>query len=779
MAIETGTNFHVKTNLPLDSRSVAKTAAERDAIPEGERYEGMRVYVEDEHKLYTARHYTGGGEDQWLWIGSPRLFYAGRVYPSAVMLNSNIYKYGKAGMTLVADASGDITNPVTAEKILSLSRDDILILKKDVTEDAVTTVFTGEEAFREYFDIIPCRYEELAARISSTVGAYTWHMDTDKVYGKDGRAIGSLKSCMTAEMTGTWFFARTSAASTGSAQYPSGYTINGANGYLSLGDFVIWTGESLVHVSTYEAKSSALKNGDGRYSPRGGVDGLMSSTDKAYLTDLIDQHWGRGYLPVYTTPEPAEGWQTNWLFDDGWYLGGIKKDCGGHPPVIRDNHTSWAVLVLNRMATDAESLNRNHRLQIAWDLVNSKVYMRRGWMSTNTWADKWDEVGADRINQFGVDPQTGAWPNWLTDIGIYKIKSWASGAGNLPPTAADSDPADRWIIVTTVGAKDATAATARTQYAIRTDNRAVYTRSNPGYSGTGSLTASGIMSGWTSVMDGVSSPVTYTLVKDGSKIRLKGSDGSETSVTDTDTTYTISRDGTSLTIESSNGEFTGLPNAFVPTDGNEGDYLVRDRNGFGQWNTLGPATDKILGLMSPADKKKLDAADGHTHDNKAALDLVSSDSWGGAIGSGASVSYGGGAVGSTAKVTDGGGAVGYDADAANGGAVGNVARETGGGGAIGYYAQAGEGFSGGNRAQVKITDGKYIDAIQLGKGTNNNPLTLQVYDYQVTASTKSMAGDSGHIWLKDVGELSGLKTSDRSSIVAAINELAAKIAALS
>ncbi len=345
--------------------------------------------------------------------------------------------------------------------------------------------------------------KELSDKIVSTVGAYTWHMDTDKVYDKDGKDIGSLKSCMTADMTGTWFFARTSTTSAGSAQYPSSYTINGANGYLSLGDFVIWTGEGLVHVSTYEAKSSTVKNGDGRYSPHSGVDGLMSSTDKAYLTDLIDQHWGRGYLPVYTTPEPAEGWQTNWLFDDGWYLGGIKKDCGGHPPVLKDNHTSWAVLVLNRMATDADSLNHNHRLQIAWDLVNSKVYMRRGWMNANTWADKWDEVGADQINQFGVDPQTGAWPNWLNDIGIYKIQSWASGAGNLPPTATDSDPADLWIVVTTAGAKDATAATARTQYAIRTDNRAVYTRSNPGYSGTGSLTASGSMSAWTTVMDGV------------------------------------------------------------------------------------------------------------------------------------------------------------------------------------------------------------------------------------------------------------------------------------
>lgn len=124
----------------------------------------------------------------------------------------------------------------------------------------------------------------------------------------------------------------------------------------------------------------------------------MSSTQAAYLTDLISEYWDKEKLTVYSTPNPPEGWQTNLLFNTGWYLGGIKKDCDGHPPVVNGHHTSWAVLVLNGMATDAESLNHNHRLQLAFDVVNSKIYMRRGWMSENTWADKWDEVGsvADR-----------------------------------------------------------------------------------------------------------------------------------------------------------------------------------------------------------------------------------------------------------------------------------------------------------------------------------------------------------------------------------------------
>lgn len=122
--------------------------------------------------------------------------------------------------------------------------------------------------------------------------------------------------------------------------------------------------------------------------------GLMSSSDKAYLTDLISNYWNKEKLPMYTTPDPAEGWMVNWLFDTGWYLGGIKKECGGHPPVQSNNYTSWAILVLNGMNTEPEGINHNHRLQIAFDVVNSRIYMRRGWISENTWADEWTDAGA-------------------------------------------------------------------------------------------------------------------------------------------------------------------------------------------------------------------------------------------------------------------------------------------------------------------------------------------------------------------------------------------------
>ena len=107
--------------------------------------------------------------------------------------------------------------------------------------------------------------------------------------------------------------------------------------------------------------------------------------------------------------------------------------------------------------------------------------------------------------------------------------------------------------------------------------------------------------------------------------------------------------------------------------------------------------------------------------------------YGGAIGNGATATIGG-AVGASATATYGG-AVGASATAGYGGAIGAYATATIGG-AIGAYATAEDGFSGGWKAQVgKDSDGAYIDAIQLGTGTNNTPKTLQVYDHKVYNST--------------------------------------------
>lgn len=92
---------------------------------------------------------------------------------------------------------------------------------------------------------------------------------------------------------------------------------------------------------------------------------------------------------------------------------------------------------------------------------------------------------------------------------------------------------------------------------------------------------------------------------------------------------------------------------------------------------------------------------------------------GGAMGEGAE-SFCGGAMGLNAVSTLDGGAMGYGAFAYDGGAIGS-------------HAKSGDGFSGGSNAKVKNNgtdeNPNYIDAIQLGRGTNNDAGTLQIYSY--------------------------------------------------
>ena len=171
------------------------------------------------------------------------------------------------------------------------------------------------------------------------------------------------------------------------------------------------------------------------------------------------------------------------------------------------------------------------------------------------------------------------------------------------------------------------------------------------------------------------------------------------------------------------------------------------------------------------------AGDGATAEAGGAIGWHATATSGGAIGSEATAITGGavgqsatagtgGAVGGNATATTGG-AIGESASATGGGAIGIAAKATDGG-AIGWYAKAGNGFSGGYNAGVgKDSDGAYIDAIQLGTGTNNTPKTLQVYNYKVYDFNKDslycqLLNDKTPVVIETVW--SGKLTNDGSTI---------------
>lgn len=132
---------------------------------------------------------------------------------------------------------------------------------------------------------------------------------------------------------------------------------------------------------------------------------------------------------------------------------------------------------------------------------------------------------------------------------------------------------------------------------------------------------------------------------------------------------------------------------------------------------------------------------------------------------------GGFAAGEGANAGGTGGAIGSSSYSISGGAIGEGASADGAGGAVGYGTYVGDGFAGGKNAMA-IFEGDPLDAIQLGSGTNETEYTARIYDYQLLANdATTKSATDGSKYLKDVGKLSSLTTTDKTDIVSAVNEV--------
>lgn len=150
-------------------------------------------------------------------------------------------------------------------------------------------------------------------------------------------------------------------------------------------------------------------------------------------------------------------------------------------------------------------------------------------------------------------------------------------------------------------------------------------------------------------------------------------------------------------------------------------YLAKDNaEAFTPTGDYNPATKKYVDDNSIA---KLITSDGGVH-----IAESSNASYGIAIGSYSNSSSFGIAVGTATYTTGEGSAVGFSSKASNGGA-------------IGAHSATGDGFAGGYCAQTMDNNGNYIDAIQLGNGTNPTAKTLQVYDFQLLDADGNIPND--------------------------------------
>ena len=211
----------------------------------------------------------------------------------------------------------------------------------------------------------------------------------------------------------------------------------------------------------------------------------------------------------------------------------------------------------------------------------------------------------------------------------------------------------------------------------------------------------------------------------------------------------------------------------------------------------------------------------HTHANKNVLDNIDDDTvitWNskadavhnegfiGGLGA-ALLSTGGGAIGSAACASKGlaGGANAATAEGFAGGSGSSSSH----GAAAGRNSKTLHGVALGDGAQTVDEEGNPITAIQLGSGTNSVAETMQVYNYLLLNSTgqipaerlsdallqlntdshthtnksiiDSITGDDISAWNQvstlnnSIGVLSALETTDKSSVVNAINEITVPI----
>lgn len=424
MAIQVGTSFSVETTLPIDVRIVKDTLADRDAIVDGVRFEGLKVYVKETQQAYRLI----GGTTNAHWVN------------------------------------------------------------------------------------------EILAHQAEAVGGYTWYIDSDEVKDKEGKSHGKLSDCQTDDFNGTWFYVRTTTSEEGQSTYPSSYTIDGANGHLSLRDYVIWTGLRLVHVSTFEAKASDVVN-HGLYDKSGGVDGLMSSTDKAYLTWFINH-----YNSSNQDHDNQAGFYSNALSDHGLY-GHITS---GRPPGSGEIKINEADIdFYNGIAIRDGATNLTSQLLINTNEYNPFVYFKThisgAWRRMLTQ----DDLFTMREPVEGANELT----NWDSELRWYHVTTW--GSGTTAPNSKWPQKGE-YTILNLPGAPGASTAYARTQLVWNNETLELYSRSIPDFkpnpaqeSGwNNSLQDNGTPTAWTKLMNGIS--IGANQLKDGSITTEKIADGAIT-----------------------------------------------------------------------------------------------------------------------------------------------------------------------------------------------------------------------------------------------------------
>ncbi len=239
----------------------------------------------------------------------------------------------------------------------------------------------------------------------------------------------------------------------------SKYNIYGADGYLKSGDYVVWLGR-WVRICAGESIASSVKNANGQYNSKSGVSGLMSSTDKAYLTDLANHFVASNQKNAYNSG--------NDCYESGLY---------GHVNAGRPSGSELFNLIC------VKDKNNNTTSQLAIGQDSGQLWARGkvsgSWIKFLTeefinasWGKRYMPV----FHCKDSDDPKGWLVNWCRDTGIY-IGGIQKDCGAHPPVLNGNHTS--WVIVVYSGIKTENGASDyghRMQIAYDTVNAAAYIR---------------------------------------------------------------------------------------------------------------------------------------------------------------------------------------------------------------------------------------------------------------------------------------------------------------
>lgn len=407
MSINLSTNFNMNTNLPIDTRLQVATIADRDSIPVGSRYLGMKVFVLETNQEYQLK------EDNNTW---DIIYDTNGEYITSDKIASGAVSSGKLSSQAVN--SGKIaTNAVTTEKI---------------ADNAVTSDKIADESIT-------------ASKLSSDVSAlldtkglnigYIWWANQDVVSTIDDPfvskgAISSFKN------VGNAFTVMAASSVSSAGKITADLNATTVTPKTKVGDYDLYNnGDLVIYAGSYGLVFGLINVDIWKRIPmheaKSGLDGLMSGGDKDNVTYLYNRYIKGA---IYNSDTSSyNGQYSNDCKDTGLYT----NVDSGRPSGVDDTDTKELFSVLTM--TNPNDSSKTPQLTLSQK-------RNKAWIRNNSYAS-WERLLTqtdhnDLYTEMTSHVEDNVMINWFNKPGFHFARLADGNAAN--PIQDDIDR--RYII---------------------------------------------------------------------------------------------------------------------------------------------------------------------------------------------------------------------------------------------------------------------------------------------------------------------------------------------